>query len=370
MARGHWSNLDFPWGQSVRIRLPDDFDFLALYVGQARAYFPPSFELALDVAPPGGVVLDLGAHLGTFTLAAAATGRRVIAVEASPRNVELLGASVHENGFDDLVTIVPVAVSDRSGSVRFQEEGPWGQVSRSGWGMGVVEVPARPVPEVLADVGVERVDVVKMDVEGSEIAVVEGMAPLLTAGDAPTVVYESNAHTLRMFDATAEQLSAAIAAFGYHTYLIGDPDLKLTPIEPGGFQPETVVDYAAFKQLPDLPPKWRLQEPRTSSELAAAVDVESRSSTPELRAQIAHSLRRAPPALLERRDVELTLEALTLDPDETVARAADWWRRRDRRADRVPAAAVPSQTVRLLGEQGRALRNRIEQIRIRWGARP
>ena len=370
MVRGHWSNLDLPWGQSLRIRLPDDFDFLASYVGTARAYFPPSFELALDVAPSAGVILDLGAHLGTLTLAAAATGRRVVAVEASPRNVELLGASVHANGFDDLVTIVPVAVSDHSGTVRFQEEGPWGQVSRSGWGIGVVEVPARTVPEVLSDLGVEHVDVVKMDVEGSEIAVVDGMAPLLTARDAPTIVYESNAHTLRMFDATPEQLSRAIAAYGYHNYLLGDPDLELTPVEPGGFQPETVVDYASFKVLPELSSKWRLQEPRTSSELASVIDVESRASTPELRAQLAHSLRRAPAALLERRDVRLTLEELTLDPDESVARAADWWRRRDHGADRAPAAAVASQTVRLLGEQGRALRNRIEQIRIRWGARP
>jgi len=370
MAGAHWSNLDLPWGQSLRILLPDDFDFLASYVGSAGAYFPPSFELALDVAPLDGVILDLGAHLGTFTLPAAATGRRVVAVEGSPRNVELLRASADANGFADAVTIVPVAVSDRSGSVRFQEEGPWGQVSRSGWGTGVVEVPARTVPEILTELGVDHVDVVKMDVEGSEIAVVAGMTPLLSRADAPTIVYENNAHTLRMFDATPEQLTSAVAAFGYDNYLLGDPDLRLTPVEPGGFQPETVVDYAAFKETPDLPSKWRVAEPRTASELARAVSVESRASTPELRAQVAHSLERAPAALLGRRDVQLTLDALVLDPDETVARAAAWWRRDDQRAGRAPAIASAPRTLRLLGEQGRALRNRIEQIRIRWGARP
>ena len=70
--------------------LPEDYDFLATHVAGAGKYFPPHFELALDLAPPDGVMLDLGAHLGTFTLAAAASGRKVIAVEAAPRNVALL----------------------------------------------------------------------------------------------------------------------------------------------------------------------------------------------------------------------------------------------------------------------------------------
>ena len=366
----HRAHLDLPSGDSLAIFLPDDYDFLASHVAQAGSYFPPSFELALDLAPPGAMILDLGAHLGTFALAAAANGNRVIAVEASPRNAELLEASARANGLDGAITVVPVAVSNKSGSVRFQQQGPWGQISSSRWADDVVDVSARTVTEILADLEVGRVDVVKMDVEGSEIAAIQGMHSLLSADDAPMIVYESNAHTLRMFDATPEQLVEVFAECGYDNYLVGDPELELTRVASGSFQPETIVDYVGVKGLPELSPKWRVRDPRTDSELASVISAESRAAAVALRAQLARSLERAPESLLARRDIQLTLDALTLDPDETVARAARWWMRTVRGAPSATGIAAVAQTLRLLGEQGRALRDRFAQIRIRWGARP
>ena len=364
-----WARLELPWRDSIEMAVPADYDFLATHVLGAGKYFPPHFELALELAPADGVVLDLGAHLGTFTLAAAASGRRVIAVEAAPRNVEMLTESARANGLEDAITIVPAAVSNRSGTVRFQQEGAWGQVTDSWWAADVVEVPARTVAEILADLGVERVDVVKIDVEGSEIAAIEGMAELLAAPDAPAVVYESNAHTLRMFDVTPEQLVGALADFGYDSYLVDGEERELTPVTRASFQPETNVDYAAVKR--PIPPGWDILRPRTDNDLARAISAESREPSVALRAQLARSLERAPASLLARRDVQLTLTALALDPDETVARAAVWWLRRQR--DGTPRATGLGgvrQRFQELGEQGRALRDRLGQIRIRWGARP
>jgi hypothetical protein len=69
--------------------------------------------------------------------------------------------------------------------------------------------------------------------------------------------------------------------------------------------------------------------------------------------------------------VQLTLDALVLDPDETVARAAAWWTRSGRDPRRAASGlAGVRQSFHLLGEQGRALRDRLDQIRVRWGARP
>ena len=59
--------------------------------------FPPlcrsAFELMDVLTPKGGRVLDLGAHIGTFSLAAAASGRSVVAVEPAPGNVAVLHVS-------------------------------------------------------------------------------------------------------------------------------------------------------------------------------------------------------------------------------------------------------------------------------------
>ncbi len=56
-------------------------------------------ELALAVLKPGQRVLDLGAHLGGFSLLAAAVGCEVLAVEASARNADLLRKSAEHGKF-------------------------------------------------------------------------------------------------------------------------------------------------------------------------------------------------------------------------------------------------------------------------------
>jgi FkbM family methyltransferase len=361
---GRWARLQLPWDQSLDIVVPPSGDLIGDHVQRSGGYFPPTFDVALAMLESGAVVLDLGAHLGTFSLAAAGRGHRVLSVEASPRNAAFLRASARANGFDDL-QVAEVAVSDAPGVVRFRHEGAWGQVSE-GWSPGLVEVQAETVSRVLRSHGVERVDLVKLDVEGSEIAAIEGMKDLLTGADAPPVVYEANAHTLRMFGATPEDLIAAFAQLGYSNYLIGDGDLM--PVTPQSFQPDTCVDYLAVKGELVPPAGWALRRARSEQELARVVALESGLHVVDARAQVARSLARAPESLLARRDVQLALTALAVDPDDTVARAAAWWP--ERAGHRGREGEQVRSGLHALAELGRAFHDRIAQIRIRWGLRP
>ena len=149
----------------------------------------------------GTRVLDLGAHIGTVALLAAAKGCQVVAVEASPRNAELLRHSAAINGFTSL-RVVQAAVSDRPGILSFCPKGPFGHVVTNKFESPTIEVPALPVCQVLKEVGWDRVDFIKLDVEGSEIAVIDGMAPFLARADAPPILYESNSYTLDFYDKT------------------------------------------------------------------------------------------------------------------------------------------------------------------------
>src|SRR5207302_1788440 len=60
-------------------------------------------------------LVDVGAHLGSFSLAAAAAGHRVLAIEAGTDNVRLLRTAVAYNGFDG-VTLVQAAAAARGGT--------------------------------------------------------------------------------------------------------------------------------------------------------------------------------------------------------------------------------------------------------------
>jgi FkbM family methyltransferase len=120
---------------------------------------------------PGSVVLDVGANVGVYTLLAAKLGARVFAIEADPRNLKMLRHHVHLNGFDDRVTIFPIAVGDQEGTVTlFHSEGNCGH-SNLFEGTDPVQVPCQKIDSL----GLPAIDVCKMDIEGSELRALRGM---------------------------------------------------------------------------------------------------------------------------------------------------------------------------------------------------
>src|SRR2546427_7895311 len=70
-------------------------------------YEPATSRRVALIARRGGIMVDVGANLGYFSLlwAAAAPNNRVIAFEAAPRNVQMLRRNVHRNGMDSQVQI-------------------------------------------------------------------------------------------------------------------------------------------------------------------------------------------------------------------------------------------------------------------------
>jgi FkbM family methyltransferase len=204
----------------------------------------PHLDLLRQLVRPGSRVLDLGAHIGTFTLAAAALGCEVVAIEPAPRNAELLRASIAENGFHR-VRVIEAAVSDRAGMVSFCPYGPFGHVFTPVTSFPSIEVPAVRVDDLLAQLGWDRVDFIKMDVEGSELAALAGMPALLSRPDAPVILYESNPHTLGFYGQTPEALRARLEAFGYRSYRPHGADwIAVRPHEPR----REVVDCLAVKR--------------------------------------------------------------------------------------------------------------------------
>jgi FkbM family methyltransferase len=204
-------------------------------------------EVATAVLRPGDRVLDLGAHLGGFALAAAGLGCRVIAVEAAPQNAALLRRSVAENEFTNL-RVVHAAVGDRPGSIRFYAHGPWGHVLAAGDDKPAVSVPCVRAEDLVAEHGWDGVRFVKLDVEGSELAAFRGMAGLLRRPDAPVLFFESNLHSLRTFGLSDADLKGELRALGYALYRPTPDGLTASP--EGEPQEDVVVDYVAAKGVP------------------------------------------------------------------------------------------------------------------------
>ena len=125
---------------------------------------------------PGATFVDCGANIGYYAVHA---GRRVgmqgkvVAVEASPANAEVLRRNLTLNDVE--ATIVQAALSDGSGpaTVRIScDRGAFGRASVARHGGGGMEVPTVTLDEICQDLAV--VDVLKLDLEGSELSALRG----------------------------------------------------------------------------------------------------------------------------------------------------------------------------------------------------
>ena len=217
-------------------------------------------------------------------------GRKVLAVEASPRNFSLLDASRIENGFSNL-SLVHAAISDRPGELSFMPCGPYGYVSDDPTHPWCVRVPAITVEEVLARAGWDTADFIKIDIEGSELAGLAGMAKLLRRKNAPPIYIESNGYMLNMFGETPATLKATLVDYGYRLYQV--EDRGLIPVGLDDFQADTVVDYLAVKSAPTLAETWRYDPPLAHDEVIRRIQASCHSASEHDRSYIARGIRHA-----------------------------------------------------------------------------
>lgn len=127
----------------------------------------------------GDTVLDIGAGYGeetlTFSRLVGSTGR-VISIEAHPATYRRLVLNCKHNQLNN-VTPLHLAVTDSEGVVTIDEGTPTlGSLTARIDQSGGTEVPSVTVDELLVDYGLERIDLLKMNIEGAEQLAIRGMS--------------------------------------------------------------------------------------------------------------------------------------------------------------------------------------------------
>jgi FkbM family methyltransferase len=164
----------------------------------AGVYEPHVRECFGAILEPGAVYFDVGAHIGFHAaFAAYRVGLQglVFAFEADPRNYERLARNLSQFSWAKAAN---AAVWDSTGSLTFERsstksESGWGSVSAvRDFGTGEhVEIPSVALDDWFHDLQLERWDAMKLDAEGSELAVLRGAQALLEKFR-PSVVMEIN----------------------------------------------------------------------------------------------------------------------------------------------------------------------------------
>jgi FkbM family methyltransferase len=141
-------------------------------------------QVLLSLIPRGGVFLDVGAHVGHYSLRASKIAKEVLAVEAHPETAKRLRENIALNeiynitvyeiaAWDEGISLSMVSPNDsvRDGSMRIVDEVDSAQ-NRTAW-----IVQGRPLDIPLRNV--TRIDVIKLDVEGADLHALRGMRELI-----------------------------------------------------------------------------------------------------------------------------------------------------------------------------------------------
>lgn len=179
-----------------------------------------------DFLRPGMTVLDIGAHHGLYTLIASrcvGPRGRVIAFEPSPRERRKLSLHVRLNVCRN-VQIEGLALGQVDGEANFF------LVNSRETGCNSLRPPAVEAPtkvfrvrvtrldDFLQAQHVERVDFVKMDVEGGELAVLKGARQLLERRPRPVMLVEVSDLRTEPWGYRAREVLSFLRERGYHWF--------------------------------------------------------------------------------------------------------------------------------------------------------
>jgi FkbM family methyltransferase len=203
---------------------PGDLLSRTLLASRAGAWEVEVWNAIRDGLGDGAVFLDVGAHIGYDTLKAAhhlGPNGRVVAFEPNPRVVQMLRDSIAASGATNVI-VQPIACSDTETTLTLFDStgGNSGLTSlaeaNAGQANHPVTVPARRLDDVIRELGLSRVDVIKIDVEGAETLVVRGAQETLRRFK-PRLVIEVIDSTLTAMGTSVQELESLIWSLGYTT---------------------------------------------------------------------------------------------------------------------------------------------------------
>jgi FkbM family methyltransferase len=200
-----------PWTLSVyddmKLRCYPD-SIIALHVVQRGEFHDwDTAKFITEFLREGDTFVDVGANIGLYTLPAAAKKARVVAVEPSAKNRGRLEENLALNGLTS-VKIEACALGESEGEMAFCDDDALAHVELAGNGP---KVPVRRLDAILPE---GEISLLKVDVEGFELAVFQGAENAMRAGRLPVILFEMN-HSYERYGVTEAQIFGFLRERGY-----------------------------------------------------------------------------------------------------------------------------------------------------------
>jgi FkbM family methyltransferase len=200
-------------------------------------YEPQTIKIFQGVMDRADVFVDVGAHIGLYSVLAARKGKpdmEIFAVEADPYNAQALRYNLRKNRSSN-AHVIEAAASGADGlAPMLISESTIGSslvIGRRNIGPAFIrEMKTIALDTVLPPVSGERL-LVKIDVEGAEISVLHGMARTIRRASRVALICEINPSALHAGDHQPVDLIRQLRAFDLRLYFISDVDGGLIAVE-------------------------------------------------------------------------------------------------------------------------------------------
>ena len=145
---------------------------------------PISTKIVTETVQKGMTCLDVGANIGYYVILESTIlgdQGRIIAIEPSPQNFEFLKKNIEMQRVKN-IDAFNFAAGDKNGYINFvsdENESNSGRVipdsAVSDWPGPVAKLPVKTIDSFLGEIGVDKIDFLRMDVEGYEYHIFQGM---------------------------------------------------------------------------------------------------------------------------------------------------------------------------------------------------
>ncbi|SRR6266568_1573898 len=183
---------------------------------------------------PGDVVVDIGAHIGWYTLLAAklvGSKGKVYAFEPDPTNFALLSKNIKANGYSNVV-LIKKAVSDSTGSAHlFLNDENTGdhRIFDAADNRKSVTIESTTLDNYFKNSN-HRIDLIKIDIQGSEMQALQGANHTINTNKNLKFITELQPGFIHLNGQKPQDYLALMRKHGFKIYQIDEQSKKLQPI--------------------------------------------------------------------------------------------------------------------------------------------
>lgn len=179
------------------------------------------------------VTMDVGGNIGQYAMLFAQYSKKVYTFEPMPKMIERLQYHIRTNHLENKLTLIPKALSNKQDTLKFQLPSAANSGTATtvlGWANNsdeIIEVEAIRLDDLIEQEKLQnRIDLVKMDIEGAELFALQGMSGLLSSNHKPILILEVNDDMMKLAGYSAEELQTFLSNYGYSAFEITKRGLR------------------------------------------------------------------------------------------------------------------------------------------------